>query len=508
MKWRINFSIPNCNYNIIDRTISIFADCIPQKNGQQLFKEWYLEFADGTLTAFIPVPVIDAITEWLKDKVIADPEWADKIHKECEEINRVYFVYAKELSKLNLLDLDNAELYKNFLDLRRLQSRGHSHAIATTWFIDSNGEIYSNYLRQELEKHLLSVGVHDKVKTIEFFITLTTPYKKNFTQEEQIDFLELLKFIQSNKANTGILRDNKNNQEVMNNISIEARERINEFYEKWHWTPYGYIGPAYSLYHYLDELRSQLAVENISDLIKEESARNDKIKLQLEELEAEIKLPEKLSRLFKIARDIIWLKDFRKMCFYHGHYVLDKINSEFARRLRLSLRQINHVPAPEFEDAILRGKFDENAINERISYSLMWSDDKTVKYYYGEEARKIKDSMDIEKVEIKTDNFSGTCACPGSARGKVKIVHSIEDVSKVESGDIMLAITTHPAFLPAMKRAAAIITEDGGITCHAAIVAREFRIPCVVGVKKICSVLRDNEEVEVDATEGIIRKIK
>lgn len=505
-KWRINFSIPNCNYNIVDRTISVFVDCIPKKKGEQLFTEWYLEFADGTLTAFVPVPVIDAVTEWIKEKVIAESEWADSIHKECEKINREYFSYAQGLDKLDLRDLSDAELYEKFLKLRRLQTAGHSHAIATTWFLDSNGEPFSNYLRNELEKHARSIGIDDKVKVIEFFITLTTPYRKNFTQEEQIEFLELLKLIQSNGVDAVILRDSRNG-EVMDKIGIKAKEIINQHYEKWRWTPYGYIGPAYSLHHYLDELRGQLSVAGVSDLIKEESARNEKIRLQLEKLEAEIKLPEKLRHLFGIARDIIWLKDFRKMCFYYGHYVLDKINSEFARRLHLSLKQVNHIPAPEFEDAVLRGKFDENAINERIRYSVFWSDDKTVKYYYGREARKIRDSLDVEEVELRTDEFSGTCACPGSARSKVRIVNSVEDVPKVEEGDIMLAITTHPAFLPAMKRAAAIVTEDGGITCHAAIVAREFRIPCVVGVKKVCSVLKDGDKVEVDATNGVIKKV-
>lgn len=506
MKWRINFSIPNCNYNIIDRTISVFVDCIPKKNGEQLFKEWYLEFAGGMLTAFVPVPVIDSVTEWIKEKVITEPEWADKIHKECEEINREYFSYAQELDGLNLRDLSDAGLYEKFLKLRQLQTRGHSHAIVTTWFLDSNGEPFSNYLRDELEKHLRSIGIDEKVKIIEFFIALTTPFRKNFTQEEQIEFLELLKFIQSSGVDAKILRENKN-EEVMDKISSEASEKINQHYEKWRWTPYGYIGPAYGLYHYLDELRGQLAVENAQDLIDEESARNEKIRLRLEKLEEEIKLPDNLRHLFKIARDIIWLKDFRKMCFYYGHYVLDKINSEFARRLQLSLKQINHIPAPEFEDAVLRRKFDENAINERISYSLIWSDNKTVKYYYGDEARKIRDSLDVEEVELKTDEFLGACACPGSARGKVKIVHTVDDVPKVQEGDIMLAITTHPAFLSAMKRAAAIVTEDGGITCHAAIVAREFRIPCVVGVKKITMLLKDDQMVEVDATNGLIKKL-
>ena len=101
----------------------------------------------------------------------------------------------------------------------------------------------------------------------------------------------------------------------------------------------------------------------------------------------------------------------------------------------------------------------------------------------------------------------GTCAYPGKTRGSVKIVNSVLDIKKVEIGDIMVSLTTYPAFLSAMKKASAIITEDGGITCHAAIVARELKIPCVVGIKKLTKFLNDGDMIEVDANKGIVRKI-
>ena len=66
---------------------------------------------------------------------------------------------------------------------------------------------------------------------------------------------------------------------------------------------------------------------------------------------------------------------------------------------------------------------------------------------------------------------------------------------------------TRPEFLPLMKKAKAIITDEGGITCHAAIVSRELGIPCIIGTKIATKVLKDNDLVEVDAEKGIVRKI-
>ncbi len=77
----------------------------------------------------------------------------------------------------------------------------------------------------------------------------------------------------------------------------------------------------------------------------------------------------------------------------------------------------------------------------------------------------------------------------------------------MEKGHILVSHSTNPNILSAMIKASAIITNAGGLTCHAAIVAREFKIPCVIGTKIATKVLKDGDMVEVDAQRGIVRKI-
>jgi len=78
---------------------------------------------------------------------------------------------------------------------------------------------------------------------------------------------------------------------------------------------------------------------------------------------------------------------------------------------------------------------------------------------------------------------------------------------KMRQGDVLVSGSTNPDLLPAMKKAAAFVTDIGGITSHAAIVARELRIPCVVGAKIATKVLKDGDKVNVDANHGIVKKI-
>jgi len=98
----------------------------------------------------------------------------------------------------------------------------------------------------------------------------------------------------------------------------------------------------------------------------------------------------------------------------------------------------------------------------------------------------------------------GLAASPGYGTGVVKMIKDIEELDKVEDGDILVTKMTTPDMVPAMKKAAAIVTEEGGMTCHAAIVSRELGIPCIVGTGNATSVLNPGDTVTVNANIGVV----
>lgn len=98
--------------------------------------------------------------------------------------------------------------------------------------------------------------------------------------------------------------------------------------------------------------------------------------------------------------------------------------------------------------------------------------------------------------------LSGSSACPGVAWGKVVILKNAKEIDKVKTGDVLVTTMTNPDFVPAMKRAAAIITDKGGKTSHAAIVSRELGVPCVVGTNYATKKLKTGSGVTVDGTNG------
>lgn len=117
---------------------------------------------------------------------------------------------------------------------------------------------------------------------------------------------------------------------------------------------------------------------------------------------------------------------------------------------------------------------------------------------------------EIEKIIFKNSFSSvvkGVSAYPGLSQGIARIVVEPGKRNKFKNGEILVSTMTRPDFLPLMRKASAFVTDSGGVLCHAAIVAREMKKPCVIGTKIATKIFKDGDIVEVDANKGIVRKI-
>lgn len=113
----------------------------------------------------------------------------------------------------------------------------------------------------------------------------------------------------------------------------------------------------------------------------------------------------------------------------------------------------------------------------------------------------------VIKKHKQTNIIKGMGTSPGKIRGMVKLILGISDINKIKEGDVLVTKMTTPDIVPMMKKAKAIITDEGGLLCHAAIVSREMNIPCIVGTNIATEILKDGDLIELDANKGIARKI-
>ena len=109
------------------------------------------------------------------------------------------------------------------------------------------------------------------------------------------------------------------------------------------------------------------------------------------------------------------------------------------------------------------------------------------------------EKLEVSKAKILVEGFP---ASPGISEGKVKLIRTMSELSKIQQGDILVTVMTNPDMVVTMQKANGIVTDEGGMTAHAAIVSREMGIPCVVGTRNATEILKENQSVTVDGTNG------
>lgn len=167
----------------------------------------------------------------------------------------------------------------------------------------------------------------------------------------------------------------------------------------------------------------------------------------------------------------------------------------------------------ELEDFAAKGKALPSKKELRERKKLFFVRQYPVNKYellIGKAAEKeIKARRLFEEEELGwVKEFKGQIAYSGKVIGKVRLVLKRQDMSGFKKGEIIVSIMTDPSYLPIMKNAKAFVTDEGGLLCHAAIVARELKKSCIIGTKIATKVLKDGMLVEVDANLGIIKILK
>lgn len=228
------------------------------------------------------------------------------------------------------------------------------------------------------------------------------------------------------------------------------------------------------------------------------------------ELEDTLSLGSNLNDwLINCMRKLAYIFDEGKSALIKTNWAMRKTISNLGYNEKLILNMFE----PEFFRWLETEKMPSKRIlEERNSYFGILINNDFYKQYSGKEqvARLIKEQhiREFDKIKEKISELKGQIAYKGIVKGKVKVILTQEDLSKMNKSDVLVTSMTTPELVKGMLKASAFITDEGGITCHAAIIAREMSKPCIIGTKKATKVLKDGMIVEVDADNGIVRIIE
>ena len=216
-------------------------------------------------------------------------------------------------------------------------------------------------------------------------------------------------------------------------------------------------------------------------------------------------------KLSEYIQWIIALRDERKDVISKFLSIAHIIGFRLFKELSLPLDLLYFSPMDEWcaDPEKMRKRVSRfEALKEDAVILIDWSGKTEFEFRQADSAVAIVNNVLKDKRAISSDCIIGQVGSPGIKKGVVKIILDITGgANNFSKGDILVTGMTRPEFLPIMKKASAIITDEGSITCHAAIVAREMKKPCIIGTKIATQVLKDGDFVEVDAVKGIVKII-
>lgn len=295
-------------------------------------------------------------------------------------------------------------------------------------------------------------------------------------------------------------------------LSVQPRDFISKLTEhasRWSFIPYDYFGPelwaAGDFYNRLRKLSKSAALE---EKIKLKELYSANLGLQQKKISDKYLLSKKYLRLIKDFQLITDMQDEKKEVCTQAQLALQKVIYKAIGGI-LDIKPVECIKFSHDELWQALESNDNKSIHAKLPKRLAATTGilEGGKYFLidGEEAKEIFK-------RFNSDNsgklVTGKVANRGKVTGVVKIILSATELDKIQEGDILVTGMTTPDYVVVMRKAAAVITDEGGMTSHAAIVSRELKIPCIVGTKNATKVLKDGDLVEVDADKGIVKLIK
>lgn len=497
-------------------------DACPQHLGMVSFPHFFKEKRKPKGTEFMDLLVIytGGTADWhinMKDirrianifilKSKKEANISQRLIEKWEEDEKKYYQKCQEIDQLNLSPLSDNELLRLYQDLLDVYLKWFS----MTSIIDGFALGSDEFINNAINKHLEKLGIEKGKGKI--FAKLTAPTAISFVNEGEISLLKVALAIQSKPALFKFFQNN-NPSQILKEIKKypEISKQLQKHQKKYFWLRNNYVtNHIITIEEFILELKKIFSgkvgiKKRLQDLINQPQSNKKKKK----SLIAKLKIPLYLQNLIEISEDFTTWQDQRKKSTFFATHYFSLILTEITKREPYTLEELKFFMPDEIM-ALLQhcGRYpSRKEAQERVKYSLFYYRDKYYEVFTGKGAKDILGEIFGEEKKRGVNDFRGMTACPGQITGRVRIIKSAKEVNKIQKGEILVAVMTRPDYIMGIKKASAIVTNEGGLTCHAAIVSRELNIPCIIGTRIATEVLKDGDLVYVDANHAVVKIIK
>lgn len=445
---------------------------------------------------------INTTLAWVLETYAGDKNYFNAKYEKFQEIGgRIEHIY-DALCEKGISHLSDREIASILEDLAQYSKEQYGYSIITECLDLLEKEEYASYFSNADQR--------DQEALITLF---STPEELLYLDEERLSMLKIARNVLQERNGATLLADGK--------LSQKSKEALREHTAKYFWIQNNFCkGTVLEKVYFLEELQN-IVKDSDQASVEGESQKLENKKQDLERLrrakESQYSLRAEAIEFYEVVRFFALFQDKRKVLVNKQVHCMELVLQEVSARRNVKRANFDRYTVAEIVELLtndLRVSDDEFEERSRyITFSYIENDTIKTDRLSGSEAQRILDHFKEEqRKHIREDNsFSGFVASQGNLgevfTGKVRIVFDPSDHT-FEEGEILVTGMTRPEFMPLMKKAKAIITNEGGITTHAAIISREMNKPCIIGTKIATELLNDGDSVEVDIEKGLVRLIK
>lgn len=402
--------------------------------------------------------------------------------------------------------IDTPLIVKKYNDYFAKRRNIHNLALSQSKILASSDEII-NSLRQshfdsnkyeEVQKNLSLLQASVSV----IFDPLVEKSAKKIAEEEGVNDDVVINHIIESSSHTKLNESNKkllslykfHRKEIeKSNFSFKKLDKILQSAIRQHALEYGWLNTGergngeWVPQDFLSQMQSlKLSKKNDHSLPVPDSIKNKS------QMFIEIALNDNLAADKQVELDFLFQKFLKEKL--RGYYIESIVEN-------LTYQEIMGL----LDNPTSLKKYHKRNNNYR---RVVWPEARKLNFYYFKSASEFKSVTRLVSHIGKTaQSISGMVACKGSAEGKVRIIKSQKDLDSFQDGEILVAVKTQPKYVMTMTKALGIVTDNGGITSHAAIISREFHVPCIVGTENATKILKNSDIVRLNTDNGTVLKL-
>lgn len=439
---------------------------------------------------------------WAREKHFSDKNFFWKKYNDfCKVSEGIEKIFKKFLS-INLAKVKDKELAKFLGQILKLGKKQYGYG--------SISEVMDTLCEEDYVQILPNVDANELLEVVRILSALE---KGSFLDAEKKDLLKLAIMGSENRYLKEAIKANSLSKIKKYPAFWHALE---EHAKKYFWIQNNFRGAIYlDNEYFLTTLSELLAGKKkvMADELKSLSGKEKILKKQREEIYQRYKISPLSKSFFELVRLFSLFQDKRKENIQKLIFCIDQLLNEASHRFSVSKEDVDNYFVSELIHLFKTGKkIHAKKLKERektIFFSHIKDNNIYTEIFFTEKSDLVLDFFKSQRQKISNNQtLKGFVASNGSGkesliRGKIKIIFDPFN-NDFKKDEILVTGMTRPEFVPLMKKAKAIITNEGGITTHASIVSRELKVPCIIGTKIATDVLKNGDEVEINLKTGEI----